>query len=80
MAGGIASFFHSSPKQTAELEKISQTASSPLRRIPKWFEIRWSEFAYNLLYAILTSWETLVMFVQQNDLPQAKGFGKFRCI
>ena len=44
-AGGILSFFHSSPKQTAELEKISQTASSPLRRIPKWFEIRWSEFA-----------------------------------
>ena len=75
--GGIASFFHSSPKQTAELENISQTASSPLRRIPKWFEIRWSEFTYNLLYAILTYWKTLVMFAQQNDLPQAKGFGKF---
>ena len=60
-----------------ELEKISQTASSSLKRIPKWFEIRWAEFVYNLLDAILMSWKTLVMYAQQNDLPQAKGFGKF---
>lgn len=74
--GGIASFFHSSPRQTSDLEKIAEVNALSLKRLPRWFEVRWAEFTYDLLDAVLVSWKALIMFSQQSTLSQAKGFGK----
>ena len=64
----IAAFFHASAKQTTDLEKIREREGLTVRRIPKYFEIRWSEFTDALLDAILCSWQALIKFsTEQHD-------------
>ena len=65
---GIAAFFHSSAKHTTDLEKIGKREGLTVRRIPKYFEIRWSEFTAALLDAILCSSQALIKFsTEQRD-------------
>ena len=55
---GIATFFH-------DLEKIGAKEGLTVHRIPKYFEVRWSEFTAALLDAILCSWQALVKFCEE---------------
>merc|ERR1712082_118393 len=54
---GISSHFHKSAKRTTELEMIAKKEGLTVRCIPKYFEIRWSEFISSLLNSILCSWQ-----------------------
>ena len=41
---GIATFFHASAKRTCDLEKVGAKENLTVHRIPKYFEVRCSEF------------------------------------
>ena len=70
---GIASYFHKSAKRTTELEMIGKKEGLTVRRIQKYFEIRWSEFTSNLLDSILCSWQALIKYcLSQNDSDVSK--------
>ncbi len=73
---GIATFFHSSAKRTTDLEKIGGKEGLTIRRIPKYFEIRWTEFTAALLDSILCSWQALVKFCEEQDDTEGKKFLK----
>ena len=40
----LATFFHASAKRTSDLEKVGAKENLTVHRIPKYFEVRWSEF------------------------------------
>ena len=58
----IATFLHASAKRTTDLEQIGKMEGLTVRRIPKYFEVRWSEFSATLLDAVLSTWQALVKF------------------
>lgn len=62
---GITTFFHASAKRTSELEKVGAKENLTVLRIPKYFEVRWSEFTSALLDAVLCSWQALVKFYEE---------------
>ena len=51
----IATFFHVSAKRTSDLDKVGAKENLTIHRIPKYFEVRWSEFTAALLDAVLCS-------------------------
>lgn len=61
----ISAYFHRSGVRTEELKKTSIEHQSKLLRFPKYFEVRWSEFTYDLINSILTSWITLVTYFRE---------------
>lgn len=73
----ICSYFHKSGLRSRELRQKAEENSLTLLRLPRTFEVRWTEFTSDLLNAILTSWNALVMFYQQSEDKAAAGFLKF---
>jgi hypothetical protein len=73
---GIATFFHTSAKRTTDLEKVGEKEGLTVRRIPKYFEVRWSEFTAALLDSILCSWQALVKFCEEQDDTEGRKFLK----
>ena len=73
---GIATFFHASAKRTSDLEKVGAKENLTVHRIPKYFEIRWSEFTAALLDAVLCSWQALVKFCEEQHGTEEKKFLK----
>jgi len=45
--------------------------------LPALFEVRWTEFLYNLLNAVLVSWHALVLHKQASSDKEARGFLSF---
>ena len=39
----IATFFHATAKRTSDLEKVGAKENLTVHRIPKYFEVKWSE-------------------------------------
>ena len=72
----ISSFFHASAARTAELEKYAKEQGLNVRRFPKYYEVRWTEFTAGLIDAVLTSWRALMVFCERSEEEQAKGFGR----
>ncbi|KAL4084425.1 hypothetical protein QTP88_028247 [Uroleucon formosanum] len=50
---GISAFFHNSALRTRELQQLSKENNLQLIRIPKFFQVRWTEFSFSLVNAIL---------------------------
>ena len=73
---GIAKFFHSSAQRTTELEQIAKTEDLTVRSIPKYFEVRWSQFTAALLDSILYSWRALVNFCMNQSVTERRKFLK----
>lgn len=65
-------FFRKSGKRTQTLRKIA--ATNKLRKpltYPAYFEVRWSEFTFNLFYAVLRNWRSSMQyFISENLVPE----------
>lgn len=63
----ISSHFHTSSLRSGELKEIaSSDPSFKLLSIPKLFEVRWSQFSFQLLRSVLVSWQPLVIYFERN--------------
>jgi len=49
---GISDFFNNSTLRTRELQQLSKENNLQLIRIPKFFQVRWTEFSFSLVNAI----------------------------
>lgn len=75
----LSSHFHSSAVRTTELREIALQNGLNILSMPKLFTVRWTEFTYNLIRAILTSWNATVLFLEKNKRTCAtsNGFHKY---
>ena len=73
----ISTYFHSSGIRTRELKAVAEETKCPLLHLPKLFEVRWSEFSYALLNAVLVSWKVLVEYMKSSSDSECRGFLKF---
>ena len=73
---GIATFCHPPAKRTSDLEKVGAKENLSVHRIPKYFEVRWSQFTAALLDAFLCSWQVLVTFCEKQHGAEEKKFLK----
>ncbi|KAL5235556.1 hypothetical protein ACI65C_002966 [Semiaphis heraclei] len=71
---GISAFFHNSALRTRELQQLSKENNLQLIRIPKFFQVRWKEFSFSLVNAILISWKALVINMQNSKEKESNGF------
>lgn len=76
----ISSYFHQSGLRTKELKDIANNEGMSFTQLPKYFEVRWTEFTYNLLLGILKNWRILVKYFfknksEDNDV-KSEGFYK----
>lgn len=62
----ISSYFHHSGLRTAELEGIAKQNGLTVLKLPKIFEIRWTNFTFTLVRCIHFSWEALVRYFGKN--------------
>jgi len=74
---GLSTFFHTSALRSRELENIAKVNDCKLLRIPKFFQVRWTEFSFSLVNSVLVSWHALVLFFQTSKEKESKGFLKF---
>lgn len=49
----ISAYFHNSALRTRELQQLVSENNFQLKKIPTYFQVRWSEFSFNLVNAIL---------------------------
>jgi len=70
-------YFHTSGVRNREMKKIAEENVFNLIRLPTVFEVRWTEFSFTLLNAVLTSWQALVTFLQNSKEVSARGHYKF---
>lgn len=72
----IASYFHNSSVRSEELKEIASEESLTLLKIPKIFEIRWTEWTYSTVTSVLKSWNVLMLYFKKNKetSAQARGF------
>lgn len=73
----LVSFFHTSAVRTRELKEVADDNSLKLLHLPAVFEIRWTEFSYTLLHAVLTSWRALTTYLRQSSELSAGGHCRF---
>jgi len=58
----ISSFFHTSGVRTREIKKLAIDQSLVYVHMPAVFEVRWTEFSYALVNAVLVSWSALIAY------------------
>lgn len=63
----LRTFFHYSAIRSSELKKIATEHNLHLLNMPKIFEIRWTQFTYSLVRSVLVSWNTLVIYLKNNE-------------
>ena len=63
-------------KRTSDLEKVGAKENLSVHRIPKYFEVRWSQFTAALSDAFLCSWQVLVTFCEKQHGAEEKKFLK----
>lgn len=73
----IASYFHVSAIRSVELKKIASDIGLDLLSMPKIFTVRWTEYSYQSVRAIIVNWRALVKFFAANDNAQEQGFYKY---
>lgn len=72
-AVALATYFHTSGMRTKEMEELAAANGFRVMRIPKYFEVRWTEFTYRLFNSILCSWRAVVKYLQTSKENSAKG-------
>lgn len=72
-AVSLATYFHTSGMRTKEMEELAASNGFRVMRIPKYFEVRWTEFTYRLFNSILCSWRAVVKYLQTSKDNSAKG-------
>lgn len=73
----VASLFHKSGMRTSELSAIADRNQIKLHKLPKYHEVRWTEYSYNLLNAILSSWQCLILYFQESKDHDGIAFRRF---
>ena len=63
-AVSLTTFFHTSGARTKELQETATLHKFSLRRLPKYFEVRWTEFSYKLITSILFSWRAITTYLK----------------
>ena len=76
-ACGLSTFFHTSAVRTKELEMTASHHDLKVKHIPKYLEVRWTEFSYSLFSSILFSWQAIVKYLQHTEDRSAQGHIKF---
>lgn len=72
-ARNLCAYFRKSGKRTHELRKIAAINNLPRPlRYPAYFEVRWSEFTFNLFYAVLRNWRASVQYFECEHLVTQK--------
>lgn len=68
-ASSISTHFHQSGERTRKLTATASTNNldAPLR-YPQVFDVRWTEFTYGLLNAILRNWRVSVLYFESENL------------
>lgn len=83
MCSNISTFIRRSAVRLAQLKKIAIENDLALTVLPRYFEIRWSEFTSQLVMSTLISWRSLVLFLKKliddkdEYAAQASGYLKF---
>lgn len=70
----VASFFRHSGVRTRELKEVAKKNKCALVHLPKYFEVRFTQFSGELITAILTSWHVLVLYFKQAELTRDSAF------
>lgn len=77
----ISTHFHRSGLRTKELQQVADENNLTLIRLPKYFEVRWTEFTYSLIHSVLRNWRAMVIFfkkqVNEDKCKVSAGFLKF---
>lgn len=73
----LSTFFRTSALRSRELENIAKVNNCKLLRIPKFFQVRWTEFSFSLVNSVLVFWHALVLFFQTSKEKESKRFLKF---
>lgn len=73
----ICSYFHKSGLRSRELRKVADEHGLKLLRLPKTFEVRWTEFTNDLLQAVLHSLSALVKYFATSTDKAAVGYHRF---
>jgi hypothetical protein len=50
---GLFTFFHTSALRSGGLDDVASTNNFQLLRLPKFFTVRWTEFSFSLVNAVL---------------------------
>lgn len=62
MCSSISSYFHQSGLSTNELKQIALDENITLYTLPKYFDVRWTEFTSSLLLSVLRNWRILIRY------------------
>ena len=73
----LVSYFHTSGVRSRELKTVADDNALKIMRLPVVFEVRWTEFSYTLLNAVLTSWNALTTYLMRSSEVAARGHSKF---
>lgn len=79
----ISTYFHQSGVRTKELKIIAEKENMNYTQLPKYFDVRWTEFTYNLLVGILKNWRVLVkyfIFNRQNNIKDSNAAGFYKIL
>lgn len=82
MCSKISHFIRNSAVRLVEIKKISAERKVNLHLLPKYYEVRWSQYSLQLIDATLASWRCLVHYFQfasdLNDKYSAEATGYLR--
>ena len=74
---GFSTYFHTSGVRTRELKQIGDEHKLTVKRFPEYFQIRFTEFLYEMIDSFLSSWHaTALYFEKHSTYKEARGFKK----
>lgn len=79
----ISTYFHQSGVRTKELKIMAVKENIKYVQLPKYFDVRWTEFTYSLLVGILKNWRVLVkyfIFNRENNIKDSKAVGFYKIL
>ena len=73
----LVTYFHSSGVRTRELKQLAEENNFQLLHLPSTYEVRWTQFSYTLVNAVLVSWQALASYLRQAQEKSANGHFQF---
>ena len=73
---GLASYFRQSGIRTRKLRDVAVSNGFKVSAMPKFFEVRWTEFTHSLCYAIVSSWRAIATYLSTSVDKDAPGYMK----
>ncbi len=65
-ASSLASYFHNSGVRTCELHKVAHDNNLKILRLPRYFEVQWSQYTGQLLRSIMSSIRAILLYLNTN--------------